>query len=176
MLWRKVWSQSAHGLRMQLWNGQELGDTNLHWSSKRLATDLAMQQTTKEEDKLIEVGSADRLARRRLVTDMQAQSSAELTDPNHRDSCHKVLARLAAHWPGLTRFVKVLCIPLDNYATERRQRGPALRSKNYYGAGSLRNDRLATIMFFVLATLRLHALNERKIAVLVSECELGRWR
>jgi len=99
---------------------------------------------------------------RRLLAEMQVQAAAELADPHLRDPCRKALTSLQEHWTGLTRFVDDLRIPLDNNATERVQRGPAVGRKNYYGSGALWSGRLAAMLFSVLATLKLHGLNERK--------------
>jgi len=53
----------------------------------------------------------------------------------------------------LTRFLDDPRIPLDNNASERRVRGPALGRKNYYGSGALWSGRLAVMLFSLLATL-----------------------
>ena len=64
----------------------------------------------------------------------EAQADAELADPKLPTPCRKVLVSLQEHWDGLTRFVDDLRIPLDNNASERQARGPALGRKNYYGS------------------------------------------
>lgn len=90
------------------------------------------------------------------------QATAELAQAKLREPCRKVLTSLQAHWTGLTRFADDLRIPLDNNAAERVQRGPAVGRKNYYGSGSLWSGHLAAKMFSLLATLKLHGLNERQ--------------
>ena len=68
------------------------------------------------------------------------------------------------HYTGewqLTRFVDDLRIPMDNNASERRARGPAVARKNFYGSGSLWSGRQAAAMFSILATLSLWKLNPR---------------
>ena len=52
-------------------------------------------------------------------------------------------------------------IPLDNNASERRARGPALGRKNYYGSGALWSGRLAAMLFSLFATLSMAKLNVR---------------
>ncbi len=74
---------------------------------------------------------------RSTVAAMQAQRVAELADPKLPTPCRKVLTSLEKHWTGLTRFVDDPQIPLDNNASERRVRGPALGRKNYYGSGAI---------------------------------------
>jgi transposase len=99
---------------------------------------------------------------RQAITAMQNQAAAELLDPQLREPCRKVLASLQEHWTGLTRFVDDLRIPMDNNASERRARGPAVGRKNYYGSGALWSGRLAAMLFSLFATLQLWKLNPRR--------------
>lgn len=98
---------------------------------------------------------------RQTVAAMQAQADAELADPKLPTPCRKVLASLQEHWSGLTRFLDDPRVPLDNNASERRARGPALGRKNYYGSGALWSGRLAAMLFSLFATLSLAKLNVR---------------
>ena len=80
-------------------------------------------------------------------------------------NCRHLAARcwtsLQEHWAGLTRFVDDSRIPLDNNASERQDRGPALGRKNYYGSGALWSGRLAAMLFSLFATLSLAKINIR---------------
>ncbi len=98
---------------------------------------------------------------RRSVAAMQAQADAELADPKLPTPCHGVLTSLQEHWPGLTRFLDDRRIPLDNNASERRVRGPAVARKNSYGSGALWSGRLAAMLFSLFATLDLAKINIR---------------
>jgi transposase len=100
-------------------------------------------------------------ALRQAVAAMQQQRDLELADPNLRQPCRKTLSSLQEHWQGLTRFVDDPRIPMDNNASERRVRGPALGRKNYYGSGSLWSGRLAAMLFSIFATLDMAKLNPR---------------
>jgi transposase len=104
---------------------------------------------------------ADKALRRAIVA-MQQQRDAELANRQLRLPCRKVLESLQEHWEGLTRFVDDPRIPMDNNASERRLRGPALGRKNYYGSGSLWSGQLAAMLFSIFATLTLWKLNPRK--------------
>jgi transposase len=99
---------------------------------------------------------------RQTVAAMHAQAAAELADPQLRQPCRKVLASFQEHWPGLTRFVDDLRIPLDNNVAERQNRGPAVARKNYYGSGALWSGRLAAMLFTLFATVTLCHVNVRK--------------
>lgn len=109
------------------------------------------------------VGSADfaeaDVALRQTVAAMQSQAAAELADPKLPTPSGKVLTSLQEHWDGLTRFLDDRRIPLDNNASERRVRGPALGRKNYYGSGALWSGRLAAMLFSLFATLTLAKIN-----------------
>jgi transposase len=98
---------------------------------------------------------------RQSVAAMRAQVEAELADPNLPTPCHEVLSSLQEHWSGLTRFLDDRRIPLDNNASERRARGPAVARKNYYGSGALWSGRLAAMLFSLFATLDLAKINIR---------------
>jgi transposase len=98
---------------------------------------------------------------RRAVEAMRAEAVAELSNPKLRQSCRKVLESLQKHWTGLVRFVDDPRIPLDNNASERAGRGPAVARKNFYGSGSLWSGRLAATMFSLLATLARWNINPR---------------
>jgi transposase len=99
---------------------------------------------------------------RQTVAAMRTQADAELANPKLPTPCRKVLVSLQEHWDGLTRFVGDLRIPLDNNASERQARGPALGRKNYYGSGALWSGRLAAMLFSLFATLSKAKINSRK--------------
>jgi len=98
---------------------------------------------------------------RQTVAEMRKQAETEQADPQLREPCRKTLRSLQAHWLGLTRFLDDPRIPLDNNASERMQRGPAVGRKNYYGSGSLWSGRLAAMLFSIFATLTRGGLNPR---------------
>jgi len=98
---------------------------------------------------------------RQVMQSMRGQAVEELSDPKLRQPCRKVLESLQEHWTGLARFVDDPRIPMDNNASERAGRGPAVARKNFYGSGSLWSGRLAAAMFSLLATLAHWKLNPR---------------
>jgi transposase len=93
---------------------------------------------------------------------MHAQAVAELADKKLRSPCRKTLESLREHWPGLTRFVTDAKLPMDNNASERAVRGPAMGRKNYYGSGALWSVCLTAAMFSIVATLKRWDLNPRR--------------
>jgi transposase len=92
---------------------------------------------------------------------MRQQLDLELADPELRMPVKKILTSLREHWSGLTLFVDDPRIPMDNNLSERCVRGPAVGRKNFYGSGALWSGRLATVLFSILATLKLWKINPR---------------
>jgi transposase len=99
---------------------------------------------------------------RGAVDALHAAAVTELSDPKLRQPCRKVLESLQEHWTGLLRFVDDPRIPMDNNASERAGRGPAVARKNFYGSGSLWSGQLAATMFSLLATLAHWKLNPQR--------------
>jgi transposase len=99
---------------------------------------------------------------RQAVAEMKAERETELAQADLATPCRKALESLQAHWEGLTRFVDDPRIPMDNNASERRARGPAVARKNFYGSGSLWSGQLAAALFSIFATLSLWKINPRR--------------
>ena len=139
----------------------ELKDWALAWLRRiRALYHLNRQRLAVLKNKT-KFAKADRALRRAILA-MQQQYAAELANPQLRLPCRKVLESLQEHWGGLTLFVDDPRIPMDNNASERRLRGPAVGRKNYYGSGSLWSGRLAAMLFSIFATLKMAKLNPRK--------------
>jgi transposase len=100
-------------------------------------------------------------ALRAVMEAMATQAEAELSAAALRQPCRKVLASLQEHWTGLSRFVDDPHIPMDNNASERRLRGPAVGRKNYYGSAAAWSGQLAAMLFSLLATLQQWQINPR---------------
>ncbi len=98
---------------------------------------------------------------RQAVEALRFRVVEELSAHKLCQPCRKVLESLQEHWTGLTRFVDDPRIPMDNNASARAGRGPAVARKNFYGSGSLWSGRLAAAMFSLLATLAHWKINPR---------------
>jgi transposase len=96
------------------------------------------------------------------VEAMRQRLEEELADEKLHPAKRKVLASMKEHWEGLTIFVDVPSVPMDNNRGERTLRIAALCRKNYYGSGAEWSGKLATSMFSLLATLKKWRLNCRK--------------
>jgi transposase len=71
-------------------------------------------------------------------------------------SIGKAAAYTLGIWQRLTRFVEDPRIPLDNNATERAIRGPVVGRKNHYGSKSRRGTEVASRLYTILETCKLH--------------------
>jgi transposase len=101
-------------------------------------------------------------ALREAIACVHRQAIDELAQPKLREPCRKALASLLDHWEGLTLFVDDPKIPMDNNASERTVRGPAMGRKNYFGSGSLWSVCLTAAMFSIVATLKQWNINPRR--------------
>jgi transposase len=85
---------------------------------------------------------------------MRQRCEDELAQPKLRLPQRKALTSLQNHWTGLTVFVDHPDVPMDNNEAERRQRGPVVGRKNFYGSGALWSGRLAAMLFSLFQTLQ----------------------
>lgn len=76
-----------------------------------------------------------------------------------RSDFGKAVRYLLTHWGGLTLFLEDPRIPLDNNAAERVLRGPVVGRKNFYGNRSRRGAKVAAILYSLIETAKLRALN-----------------
>lgn len=105
--------------------------------------------------------AADRLLRAQ-AEHMRQRCDRELAQPNLRQPQRKALMSLQNHWSGLTVFLDHPEVPMDNNEAERRQRGPVVARKNFYGSGSLWSGRLAAMLFSLFQTLQVWKMDTGK--------------
>jgi transposase len=108
-------------------------------------------------------GTPDRAVAERLlraqVEHMRQRRDNELAEPTLRLPQRKALLSLQEHWTGLVLFVDHPEVPMDNNEAERRQRGPVVARKNFYGSGSLWSGRLAALLFSLFQTLQVWGMD-----------------
>jgi transposase len=74
-----------------------------------------------------------------------------LTVPKE-SALRKAIAYMVKRWVGLTRFVDNPLLPLDNNASEREARAPAIGRKNHYGSQTRRGAEVAATMYTLCGT------------------------
>jgi transposase len=105
------------------------------------------------------------------VEQMRQRCERELAEPKLRLPQRKTLTSLQEHWAGLTVFVDHPETPLDNNEAERRQRGPVVARKNFYGSGSLWSARLAAMLFSLFQTIQAWGMDTGKwLTAYLSAC------
>ncbi|MBF0245932.1 MAG: IS66 family transposase [Planctomycetes bacterium] len=96
---------------------------------------------------------------RKQVELMKGKMDDELAMDSLHSESKKVLTSLSNHWEGLTVFLDNPHVPLDNNPAEQTVRGPTIGRNNYFGSGSSWSAKLASSLFSLFATLRLHGIN-----------------
>jgi transposase len=123
-------------------------DTLYHFNNLRIA---ASPEDFEKHDRLLKeaIGEFERHAKRNAKrVGMHEEASA-------------VFRSIAKHWDGLTVFVRMPGIPMDNNASERAIRGPVTGRKVYYGSGSHWSARLTAQLFSIFASLEQNGINPR---------------
>ncbi len=81
------------------------------------------------------------------------------------DALDKAIQYTSKRWSKLTRFLEHAFLPLDNNAAERALRGPVVGRKNHYGSKSERGTMVAAILYSLLETAKLNAVDPREYLV-----------
>lgn len=129
---------------------QEIG-TLYHHNDQRLALTADPAAYAEADQRL-----------RAQVEQMRQRGDRELAEPKLRLPQRKALTSLQNHWAGLTLFVDHPEVPLDNNEAERRQRGPVVGRKNFYGSGALWSGRLAAMLFSLFQTVQVGGMDTGK--------------
>lgn len=95
---------------------------------------------------------------RAQIEHVRQRCETELAEPKLREPQRKVLNSLQEHWSGLTVFVAHPEIPMDNNTAERRERGPVVARKNFYGSGAIWSGRLAAMLFSLFQTMQVSGI------------------
>jgi transposase len=152
----------------------ELTDWAWEWIEQIAALYECNNQRLDLEDGTSAYAAAEQKLRTQ-IEQMRQRRNRELAEPKLRQPQHKVLTSLQEHWAGLTVFVDHPEIPLDNNEAERRQRGPVVARKNYYGSGSIWSGRLAAMLFSLFQTLQMWGMDTGKwLTAYLSACAQAR--
>jgi transposase len=133
------------------WSWVEDIGTLYHLNDERLAV--------REQPQAPQAYAAADQRLRQKIEQVRQRYDDELAQPKLRQPQRKALSSLKEHWPGLTVFVEHPDVPMDNNEAERRERGPVVARKNFYGSGALWSGRLAAMLFSLFQTLQLWQVN-----------------
>lgn len=90
---------------------------------------------------------------KKICTKMKRDAQRLLRDRKLHESIRAVLESLMNHWHGLTLFLELTDLPLDNNQCERSLRNSVVGRKNYYGSRSIWSGALASMLFSIFSTL-----------------------
>jgi transposase len=77
-------------------------------------------------------------------------------------SLGKAIDYMLSLWPGVTRFLADLRVPLDNNAAERALRGVVVGRKNHYGSHSKRGAEVAALCYTLFESAKLAGVDPHR--------------
>lgn len=98
---------------------------------------------------------------KKLMAEFERQAKRNAVRKGMQDESRKVFSRIASHWDGLSVFVRMPAISMDNNLSEQALRNPVVGRKCYYGSGSHWSAQLAADLFSIFETLRMNGINPR---------------
>ena len=140
--------QSVPSLKKPTQQWLERVDLLFHYNNQRLAA-----KTEAEFEKHDQLLRAAMLEFERLAKSYASRAK--------NDDARATFKMISTHWQGLSLFVDLPGIPMDNNASERALRTPVVGRKNYYGSGSCWSGELAADLFTIFATLEMNGINGR---------------
>ena len=97
----------------------------------------------------------------KAIAEFERQAKRNATRSGMHQETKKVFKRITEHWEGLTVFVRLPIISMDNNLSEQALRNPIVGRKCYYGSGSHWSAQLAADLFTLFATIEMNGLNPR---------------
>lgn len=77
------------------------------------------------------------------------------------EEAKKVFKMISKNWNGLSLFVDLPAIPMDNNASENALRGPVVARKSYLGSGSCWSGEFAADLFTIFKTIEMNGIDPR---------------
>jgi len=121
------------------------------------------------EDKVTAEG-AEGLAQRARLRDQESREVIDEIEKWGKRTLATVLPQsglasaikyMQGQWKGLIVFLDDPLVPLDNNFAERSLRGVVLGRKNHYGSRSERGAQVASLMYTLMETCKLHGVDPR---------------
>lgn len=92
-----------------------------------------------------------------------------------KSSIGKAMNYFLKNFEGFTHFQKIADLPIDNNLQERLLRNPVIGRKTWYGTHSKRGAKTAAIMFSIVETCKLNAVNPREyLKQLIQDMHAGK--
>lgn len=125
-------------------------NTLYHFNNLRLAAS-SREDFDKHNEQLV-----------RALADFERQAKCNAARTGMHPEASKVFRSIAKHWKGLTVFVSLPAIPMDNNLSEQAIRNAVVGRKTYYGSGSQWSGRFAAQLFTIFTTLQQNGINPRE--------------
>ena len=93
---------------------------------------------------------------------MKEQSEKDLRVVSSKSSLARALNYFLNNFDGLTVFIKIASIPIDNNSQERLLRNPVIGRKTWYGTHSIKGAKTAAVIFSLVESCKLNKVNPRE--------------
>lgn len=116
-----------------------------------------------------------RSAMRKEFESMRERSFEWSTSYSSKSSLARAMSYFLANYDGLTEFLKIAELPIDNNSQERLMRNPVIGRKTWYGTHSKRGAKTAATLFSLVESCKLNGVNPREyFKHLVSDIHSGK--
>ena len=123
------------------------------------------QEIYRIEKELKGLNSDDRLRERQklvpMFEKMKEQATELLSHVSNKSFEAQAAKYLIKNFEGLTRFLYNGTLPIDNNHQERQLRNPVIGRKTWYGTHSKRGSDTNAVLFSIVETCKLNAINPR---------------
>jgi len=93
---------------------------------------------------------------------MKEQSEKDLRVVSSKSSLARAINYFLNNFDGLTVFIKIASIPIDNNSQERLLRNPVIGRKTWYGTHSIKGAKTAAVIFSLVESCKLNKVNPRE--------------
>lgn len=93
---------------------------------------------------------------------MKEQSEKDLRGVSSKSSLARAINYFLNNYEGLTVFIKVASIPIDNNSQERLLRNPVIGRKTWYGTHSIKGAKTTAVIFSLVESCKLNKVNPRE--------------
>ncbi len=97
-----------------------------------------------------------------IYESMRIKAMADIKGYSSKSSIGKAMGYFLKNYSGLTLFLKIQALPIDNNSQESLFRNPVVGRKTWYGTHSERGAKTAAILFTLVQGCKLNKVNPRE--------------
>jgi transposase len=110
-----------------------------------------------------------------IFSAMKEKAMADIGGYSSKGSIGKAMSYFLENYEGLTLFLQVAELPIDNNSQERLMRNPVIGRKTWYGTHSERGAETTAVLFSLVESCKLNDINPREyMKKLVQDLHDGR--